>query len=91
VAQFMNFEETDFPTAGAIQNDHMLLRLCHEWQQKLNWGQLSEFKTDLTKTIRAVTITRRSILYDAIYVAQASSDSHAVTRATFILEFFISV
>ena len=59
VAQFMNFEETDFPTAGAIQNDHMLLRLCHEWQQKLNWGQLSEFKTDLTKTIRAV----KSYLY----------------------------
>ena len=59
VAQFMNFQETDFPTAGAIQNDHMLLRLCHEWQQKLNWGQLSEFKTDLTKTIRAV----KSYLY----------------------------
>jgi len=59
VAQFMDFEETDFPAVGAIQNDHMLLRLCHEWQQKLNWGQLSEFKTDLIKTIRAV----KSYLY----------------------------
>jgi RHH-type proline utilization regulon transcriptional repressor/proline dehydrogenase/delta 1-pyrroline-5-carboxylate dehydrogenase len=59
VSQFMNFEETDFPPVGAIQNDHMLLRLCQEWQQKLNWGQLSEIKTDLTKTIRAV----KSYLY----------------------------
>ena len=55
----MNFEEVDFPPVGAIQNDHLLLRLCHEWQQKLNWGQLSDFKTDLIKTIRAV----KSYLY----------------------------
>lgn len=59
VAQFMDFEETDFPAVDAIQNDHRLLRLCHEWQQKLNWGQLSHFKTDLIKTIRAV----KSYLY----------------------------
>jgi RHH-type transcriptional regulator, proline utilization regulon repressor / proline dehydrogenase / delta 1-pyrroline-5-carboxylate dehydrogenase len=59
VAQFMNFEETGFPAVGAIQNDHRLLKLCHEWQQKLNWGQLREFKTDLIKTIRAV----KSYLY----------------------------
>jgi RHH-type proline utilization regulon transcriptional repressor/proline dehydrogenase/delta 1-pyrroline-5-carboxylate dehydrogenase len=59
VAQFMNFEESDFPAVGAIQNDHRLLRLCHEWRQKLNWEQLSEFKTDLIKTIRAV----KSYLY----------------------------
>ena len=59
VAQFMGFEETDFPAVGAIQNDHRLLRLCHEWQQKLNWGQLGEFKKDLIKTIRAV----KSYLY----------------------------
>jgi RHH-type proline utilization regulon transcriptional repressor/proline dehydrogenase/delta 1-pyrroline-5-carboxylate dehydrogenase len=59
VSQFMNFEETDFPPVNAIQNDHILLRLCNEWQQKLNWGQLSEFKTNLTKTIRAV----KSYLY----------------------------
>lgn len=59
VAQFMNFEETGFPPVGAIKNDHMLLRLCYEWQRKLNWGQLSEVKTDLIKTIRAV----KSYLY----------------------------
>jgi RHH-type proline utilization regulon transcriptional repressor/proline dehydrogenase/delta 1-pyrroline-5-carboxylate dehydrogenase len=59
VSQFMNFEETDLPPVDAIQNDHILLRLCNEWQQKLNWGQLREFKTDLIKTIRAV----KSYLY----------------------------
>ncbi len=59
VSQFMNFEDVDFPLAGAIQNDHRLLRLSNEWKQKLNWSRLSEFKTDLIKTIRAV----KSYLY----------------------------
>jgi RHH-type proline utilization regulon transcriptional repressor/proline dehydrogenase/delta 1-pyrroline-5-carboxylate dehydrogenase len=59
VAQLMNFEEVGFPAVGAIQNDHRLLRVCQQWQQKLNWGQLIEFKTDLIKTIRAV----KSYLY----------------------------
>jgi RHH-type proline utilization regulon transcriptional repressor/proline dehydrogenase/delta 1-pyrroline-5-carboxylate dehydrogenase len=59
VAQFMNFEEIDFPQIGAIQNDHELLRLVQEWRQKLYWGQMSELKTDLVKTIRAV----KSYLY----------------------------
>jgi RHH-type proline utilization regulon transcriptional repressor/proline dehydrogenase/delta 1-pyrroline-5-carboxylate dehydrogenase len=59
VFQFMDFEEVDWPFVGAIQNDHALLRLSAEWQQKLNWGQLGEFKSDLLKTIRAV----RSYLY----------------------------
>jgi RHH-type proline utilization regulon transcriptional repressor/proline dehydrogenase/delta 1-pyrroline-5-carboxylate dehydrogenase len=59
VFQFMNFEDIGFPTAGAIQNDHSLLRVAQEWKVKLDWGQLGEFKADLTRTIRAV----KSYLY----------------------------
>ena len=59
VSQFMNFEDVDFPLAGAMQSDHKLLRLSREWKQKLNGGRLAEFKTDLIKTIRAV----KSYLY----------------------------
>jgi RHH-type proline utilization regulon transcriptional repressor/proline dehydrogenase/delta 1-pyrroline-5-carboxylate dehydrogenase len=59
VFQFMNFEDIGFPFSGAIQNDHPLLRLVQEWKVKLDWGQLGEFKTDLTRTIRAV----KSYLY----------------------------
>ncbi len=59
VSQFMNFEDVDFPLAGAIQNDHRLLRLSNQWKQKLNWDRLTEFKTDLIKTMRAV----KSYLY----------------------------
>jgi len=59
VAQFMNFEETDYPAIGAIKNDHALLRVAHEWQQKLYWGQLAEIEGDLQKTIRAI----KSYLY----------------------------
>lgn len=54
VSQFMNFEDIDLPGVGAFQNDHALLRLAAEWKQKLDWGKLGEFKTDLTKTIRAI-------------------------------------
>jgi RHH-type proline utilization regulon transcriptional repressor/proline dehydrogenase/delta 1-pyrroline-5-carboxylate dehydrogenase len=61
VAQFMDFEENDFPSAGAIQKDHALLRLTQEWKLKLDWGKMTEFEADLVKTIRAV----RSYLYHA--------------------------
>ena len=57
--QFMNFEETAHPPIGAIHNEHVLLRLAQEWNQKLDWGQLVEFKADLRKTIRAI----KSYLY----------------------------
>jgi RHH-type proline utilization regulon transcriptional repressor/proline dehydrogenase/delta 1-pyrroline-5-carboxylate dehydrogenase len=50
----MEFKDIDWPSVGAIQSDHTLLRLVSEWKQKLTWGQLSEFRTDLIKTIRAV-------------------------------------
>lgn len=59
VAQFVDFEDIDVPQIGAIKNDHALLRLVQEWHQKLNWKQMREMKTDLTKTIRAI----KSYLY----------------------------
>ncbi len=59
VAQFMNFEETANPSIDAIQNDHALLRLAREWEQKLHWGQLAEFGDDLRKSVRAI----KSYLY----------------------------
>jgi RHH-type proline utilization regulon transcriptional repressor/proline dehydrogenase/delta 1-pyrroline-5-carboxylate dehydrogenase len=59
VAQFVDFEDIDVPQIGAIKNDHALLRLVQEWHQKLNWKQMRDVKTDLTKTIRAI----KSYLY----------------------------
>ena len=59
VSQFMNFEDVGFPPAGAIQNDHRVLRVAQEWKVKLDWDQLGEFKTDLGRTIRSV----KSYLY----------------------------
>ena len=59
VAQFMNFEGTAHPSIGAIQNEHALLRLAQEWNQKLDWSQLAEFEADLRETIRAI----KSYLY----------------------------
>jgi RHH-type proline utilization regulon transcriptional repressor/proline dehydrogenase/delta 1-pyrroline-5-carboxylate dehydrogenase len=59
VAQFMEFEETANPSIDAIQNDHALLRLAREWEQKLHWGQLAEFGDDLRKSVRTI----KSYLY----------------------------
>ncbi|MCP4350808.1 MAG: bifunctional proline dehydrogenase/L-glutamate gamma-semialdehyde dehydrogenase [Desulfobacterales bacterium] len=61
VSQFMDFEETGFPCAGAVQKEHRLLRLAHEWKQKLDGGRLLEFETDIRKTVRAI----KSYLYNA--------------------------
>lgn len=61
VAQFMNFEEIDYPPVGAIQHDYRILRLVQEWERKIMWGQLEEYRSDLIKTIRAV----KSYLYNA--------------------------
>jgi RHH-type proline utilization regulon transcriptional repressor/proline dehydrogenase/delta 1-pyrroline-5-carboxylate dehydrogenase len=61
VAQFMEFEETGPPSAGALEKDHLLLRLMLEWEQKLDWGQWPAWEPDLRKTIRAV----RSYLFQA--------------------------
>jgi len=61
VTQFMNLEEIDPPSVGAIENEHFLLRLIQEWRQKIYWGDLSGFKADIKKTIRAI----KSYLYYA--------------------------
>ncbi len=55
VAQFMDFQDVAFPSAGTIQKDHALLRIVNDWRIKLECGKgLSEFKSDLKKVIRAV-------------------------------------
>ena len=54
VAQFMDFEETDFPPAGAIEKETPLLRLAREWKLELAWGKHGEWKADLEKTVRAI-------------------------------------
>jgi RHH-type proline utilization regulon transcriptional repressor/proline dehydrogenase/delta 1-pyrroline-5-carboxylate dehydrogenase len=59
VAQFMDFDEITPPSIGAIQSEHVLLRLAQEWQRKLAWGELGEYEEDLRKTIRAI----KSYLY----------------------------
>jgi RHH-type proline utilization regulon transcriptional repressor/proline dehydrogenase/delta 1-pyrroline-5-carboxylate dehydrogenase len=59
VAQLMEFEETGLPQVGPIENDHALLRLAHRWKQKLDWGQLYVYQSDLKKTVRAI----KSYLY----------------------------
>ncbi len=59
VAQFMRFGETGLPEIGTIKKDYKILLLAQAWQQKINWGHLSEFKSDIKKTIRAI----KSYLY----------------------------
>mgnify|MGYP005841063877 CR=1 FL=1 len=54
VTQFMTFEETGLPPIGAIRNDHRLLRVAHEWRQKLDWNQHRDVADDLRKTVRAI-------------------------------------
>ena len=59
VSQFIDYDETGFPSVGAISKDHPLLRLSQKWQRKLDAGDLAKLKTDLEKTIYAI----RSYLY----------------------------
>lgn len=54
VSQFMDIEETMPPKAGAVQEEHFLLRVIQEWKQKISWGELAEYKGDLEKSIRAI-------------------------------------
>ncbi|MFQ5485144.1 MAG: bifunctional proline dehydrogenase/L-glutamate gamma-semialdehyde dehydrogenase, partial [Desulfobacterales bacterium] len=49
VTQFIDYEETGFPSVGAILKDHPLLRLSQKWQRKLDAGGLPGLKTDLDK------------------------------------------
>jgi RHH-type proline utilization regulon transcriptional repressor/proline dehydrogenase/delta 1-pyrroline-5-carboxylate dehydrogenase len=59
VAQFMNFKDIDFPSAGPIQKEHRLLHLAQEWKRKLDWGEFDVFAEDIIKVIRAT----KSYLY----------------------------
>jgi RHH-type proline utilization regulon transcriptional repressor/proline dehydrogenase/delta 1-pyrroline-5-carboxylate dehydrogenase len=59
VAQFMRFEEREMPAAGPLQNPHPLLHLAQLWQQKLDWGEFEDIKSDIDKTIQAI----KSYLY----------------------------
>jgi RHH-type transcriptional regulator, proline utilization regulon repressor / proline dehydrogenase / delta 1-pyrroline-5-carboxylate dehydrogenase len=61
VAQFMDISDTEPPAVGAVEDEHRLLRVVQEWRQKLRWGQMSDHRKDLGKTIRAV----KSYLYNA--------------------------
>ncbi len=61
VSQFMDFEETDLPAAGAIEKEYGLLRVAQDWRLKLQWGQLPEYAADLRKTVRAI----ESYIYNA--------------------------
>ncbi len=54
VAQFMDFEDTDFPRTGPIKKDHHLHRVAHQWKLKLDWGMMTDVKKELRKTIRAI-------------------------------------
>lgn len=51
---FMDFEEVGFPDVGAIERDHPLLRLAHEWQLKLRWGGFGSQASDIEKSVRAI-------------------------------------
>lgn len=54
VSQFMSFEETGLPELGVIEKDYGILRMAQAWRQKINWGELSDHKADINKTIRAI-------------------------------------
>ena len=59
VLQFMDFQEEDFPQAGPFSKANLLLSVIQEWEIKLVWGKLKEWRSDLERTISAV----RSYLY----------------------------
>ncbi|MCG6895179.1 MAG: bifunctional proline dehydrogenase/L-glutamate gamma-semialdehyde dehydrogenase [Desulfobacteraceae bacterium] len=59
VAQFMKFEETALPRVGVIEKEYDILRTVQELRLKILWGDLSDFREDIRRTIAAV----RSYLY----------------------------
>ena len=59
VAQFMEFDEIEMPTAGTLQQTHRLLHLAQQWQQDLALGKFAGLVSDIEKTIRAI----KSYLY----------------------------
>jgi RHH-type proline utilization regulon transcriptional repressor/proline dehydrogenase/delta 1-pyrroline-5-carboxylate dehydrogenase len=59
VVQFMDCEEIGLPPTGPLQSGHRLLHVVNEWQRRLEWQQLEDWRPDLERTIRAV----KSYLY----------------------------
>lgn len=60
VSQFMTFHENGPPPAGPVGNEHRLLRLAMEWEEKLRWGHWhGPIAEELYRTCRAI----RSYLY----------------------------
>ena len=54
VAQFMEFRETAYPSAGVLGAEYELMRVAQEWRRDLGWGRFKEEKEDLRKTVRAI-------------------------------------
>jgi RHH-type proline utilization regulon transcriptional repressor/proline dehydrogenase/delta 1-pyrroline-5-carboxylate dehydrogenase len=54
VAQFMRFEEIALPQAGVIEKEYDILRTAQELRLKIAWGELSDFREDIRRTIAAV-------------------------------------
>ena len=59
LAQFMVFDEMDFPRFGPLSRESSLLSVMQEWEIKLLWGRLKKWRVDLEKTVFGV----RSCLY----------------------------
>jgi RHH-type proline utilization regulon transcriptional repressor/proline dehydrogenase/delta 1-pyrroline-5-carboxylate dehydrogenase len=59
VLQFMDCEEIDLPPTRPLRCGHRLLHAVNEWQRRLEWQQLEDWRPDLQRTIRAV----KSYLY----------------------------
>jgi len=54
VAQFMEFRETAYPSAGVLAGEYELMRVAQEWKRDLDWGRFKAVKEDLRKTVRAI-------------------------------------
>ncbi len=54
LTQFMVFDETDFPRTGTLTRESSLLSIMQEWEMKLTWGRLKEWRNDLEKTVFGV-------------------------------------
>lgn len=54
VSQFMNFEETGYPSVGVIQNESAWLRLSQDWRREADWGAFGNLTDDIQRTARAI-------------------------------------
>jgi len=54
VAQFMEFLETDTPSADVLAGEYDLMRLAQEWKRDLDWGLIEDPGEELHKTVKAI-------------------------------------